>query len=379
MTRRVLKCLEGRVFWPWALSLLLHLSLAQAQPSGKPSWQEEWERLQAAAKKEGRVVVWGPPGAEARQALTSGFQKAFPAIEVEYTGASGSKVAPRLLAERKAGQYLVDIHIGGTTTMLESLLPAGALDPIRPALIRPDAIDPNKWWQGRLDFSDQAAKYNLVFSTNVKTPAAINPRIVKKESLRSYWDLIGAKWQGRIGMRDPMTAGPGLATATFWYAQPSLGKEFIRNFFMQQKITLSRDDRQLLEWVARGDYLVAVAPSELHATGLKSKGLPIELVRAEQLKESSYLTAGFGSVVLVNQAPHPNAARLYLNWLLSREGQTEWSRVSGYVSRRLDVPRDHLDPALIPQEGVTYQPNYKEEYVRLREEILALLEGILNR
>ena len=49
------------------------------------------------------------------------------------------------------------------------------------------------------------------------------------------------------------------------------------------------------------------------------------------------------------------------------------------MSRRLDVPRDHLDPVLIPQEGARYQPNYKEEYVNLRDEILRWLGGVLKR
>jgi iron(III) transport system substrate-binding protein len=271
------------------------------------------------------------------------------------------------------------MHIGGTTTMLESLLDAKVLDPIRPALILPDVTDPKKWLQGSLDFSDREEKYDLVFSTNVKTPAAVNPQLVKKDLLRSYWDLLHPQWSGKIVMRDPLNAGPGLATATFWYAQRGLGKEFMQKFFTQQKVVFSGDDRQMLEWVARGDYLIAVAPSELQATGLKSKGLPLELLRAEQFKESSYLTAGFGSVVLINRAPHPNAAKLYLNWLLSKEGQLEWSRGSGYFSRRLDVPHSHLDPVLIPQEGIRYQPNYKEEYVRLREEILTWLGGVLNK
>lgn len=358
--------------------LLVSCGIAQAQSvkSGGPS---EWEQVLTAAKKEARVVVMGPPGAEARQALTTGFQKSFPGIEVEYNGAAGAKTSPRIVAERNAGQFLVDLHVGGTTTMLESLIPARVLDPIRPALILPDVLDSNKWWQGRLDFADREGKYNLVFSTNVKTPIAINPQTVKKESIRSYWDLLDPKWQGKIVMRDPTGAGPGLATATFWYADSRIGKEFMRKFFAPGHVVLANDDRQTLEWIARGQYLIVVAPSELHATGLKAKGLSVDLVRAEQFKESSYLTAGFGSVALFNRAPHANAAKVYLNWLLTKDAQTDWSKSSGYLSRRLDVPRDHIDPTLIPQDGVSYQPNYKEEYVRLRDEVTTFIDGVLKK
>ena len=62
----------------------------------------------------------------------------------------------------------------------------------------------------------------------------------------------------------------------------------MQKLFTQQKVIFSSDDRQMLEWVARGEYLVATAPSELHANGLKSKGLPIELLRAGQFEEGSY-------------------------------------------------------------------------------------------
>jgi ABC-type Fe3+ transport system substrate-binding protein len=81
----------------------------------------------------------------------------------------------------------------------------------------------------------------------------------------------------------------------------------------------------------------------------------------------------------MNRAPHPNAARLYLNWLLSKEGQTDWSRASSYPSRRLDGPRDHLNPESLPQEGKSYLPTYKEEYFKYNDEAEALIIELLKR
>lgn len=359
-----------------ALLILLGVPLAQAQIS-EPTRQEEWARVLAAAKKEGRVVVLGPPGADVRNALTLPFQTSYPGIVVEYSGASGATIVPRLMTERRAGQYLVDVHVGGTTTMLVNLRPAGILDPIRPALIRPEVTDPSKWWQGLLDFADREARYNLVFSTNVKAPLAVNAQTLKPE-LHSYWDLTHPKWSAKLAMRDPTTAGSGNVTAVFWYAHPALGKDFMRKLFTQQKVAFTRDDRQLLEWVARGDRPIGIAHSDLVATQLKAKGFPLEVIGAEHFKEGSYITPGFGSVALINRAPHPNAAKVYLNWLLSKEGQTEWSKAAGYASRRLDVSRDHLHPSLVPKEGISYQPNYKEEYVKLTEEVFRFLREILK-
>jgi iron(III) transport system substrate-binding protein len=363
--------------WFLFLALLMPHAGAQTKP-GNPSWRVEWDRLVEAAKKEGKVIIFGPPGSNARQALADSFQNTFPEIKVEYQGATGAKTAPRILSEQRAGIHAVDIHVGGTTTMLESLLPAKVLDAIPPNLILPEVLDSSKWLQGKLDYSDSVGRYNLVFTAAVKVPAAVNPQMVKLEEIRSYWDLLSSKWSGKIAMRDPTGAGPGLATATFWYAHPGLGVKFMRDLFNKQQLTLSRDDRQLLEWVVRGRYAMVISPSELEANGLKAKGVSIEMMGAEKFKEGSYLTAAFGSVALIARAPHPNAAKVYLNWLLTRDGQTQWTKLSGYPSRRLDVPRDHLNPMLVPDERVEYQANYKEEFVRLKGDILKLLTELVK-
>ena len=362
--------------WVLVLGLALFLISSGAQAQ---SWKTEWEKTVAAAKKEGKLVLWGPPGANVREAYAEGFQKAFPGIEVDYTGATGSKQGPRLLAERRAGVYLVDVLTQGTTTMLQTLMPQNALDPIPPALILPEVTDPKNWWQNKLEFSDDEGKYNLVFASYVKTPIAINPKLVNLQEIRSYRDLLNPKWSGKIAMKDPTGPGPGLATATFWYTEPGLGPDFIRKFFGSQKIVRSDNDRQLLEWLVQGKYAIVIAPSEFTATGLKAKGLPVDLVGGEHLKEGSYLTAGNGSIALINRAPHPNAAKVFLNWVLGRQGQTLMTQGLGYASRRLDVTRDHLDPIVVPREGGKYQANYKEEYVNMKGKILALLQEVLAR
>ena len=369
--------------WGWIAVLLLaalfsNVDIVEAQVRGLAA-KGEWERIVEAAKKEGQVVIFGPAGPNARQALADGFESRYPGIKVEFTGGSGAKLSSRLLAERRAGVYTVDLVLTGTTTMLESLLPAGVMEPIPQKLILPEVTDTSKWWQGRLDYSDEAEKYNLVFTAAVKVPITVNPEMVKAGEFRSYGDLLNPKWAGKMAMRDPTAAGPGLATATFWYAHPALGRKFMQELFLKQKVVFSQDDRQVLEWAAHGKYAVIIAPNELNVTELKSRGLPLESVGAEKFKEGSYLTTANGSVALIDRPPHPNAAKLYVNWLLSRDGQTQWTRLSGYLSRRLDVPRDHVDPIGIPKDGFEYQANYKERFVRLKGEIIPFLRQLLQR
>lgn len=102
-------------------------------------------------------------------------------------------------------------------------------------------------------------------------------------------------------MRDPTAARPGLATATFWYAQHGLGKEFMRQLFAKQKVVLSHDERQLLEWLVQERYAIVISPSETARTGLKAKGLHADLVGAELFKGPHFLTKSLDPACRFNQ------------------------------------------------------------------------------
>jgi len=148
----------------------------------------EWDRIVAAAKREGKIVIMGPGGALTRVALTQGFQTKYPEIQIDYSGSRGSQIPPKVLNERGARQYRVDLVVGGTTTMIAGLMRPGVLDPIHPYLAGPD-IEPTAWWDGQLDFADTARKYVLVMMGYVKAPLAYNPRVVSVDGLKSYSDL----------------------------------------------------------------------------------------------------------------------------------------------------------------------------------------------
>src|SRR5262245_9769280 len=129
-----------------ALALLLcFVGLASAGSA----WQEEWDRVLQSAKKEGKVALIGPVGADRRDALTIPFEKKY-GIAVEYHADSGAGILPQLSAERKADRYLWDVVVTGTTTGLETLLPARVLDPLEANLILPEVKDLKLWRNGAL-------------------------------------------------------------------------------------------------------------------------------------------------------------------------------------------------------------------------------------
>lgn len=335
--------------------------------------QSEWERTLALAKKEGRVVVYGPPGADTRVAMMDGFKKAYPDINLEYIGAEGSQIAPKILGERRGGIFLVDVHMGGTTTILSSLKSIAV--PIEPLIILPEARDTKAWLDGRFDFSDREGRLNLVFTNTLKVPVAYNTQIVDGSKLRgvSYWEFTKPEWKGKVLLTDPRVAGPGLATAIFYYTTPGLGVEFMRAL-SANGVILGRDQRLMAEWVGRGRNPIHLSPSDLEQRSLQREGMPLDFIL--EMKEGTYVTSAFGSVIFMDKAPHPHAGQVFLNWLLSRDGQTIWSRVSGYPSRRIDIPTDHLDPLSIPKAGMKYSYNYKEEFVELRTKVRDLINEI---
>ena len=337
-----------------------------------------WDRIVQDAKREGRIVVIGPQGTEARDALTQGFQAKYPEIAVEFTPLAGNQIAPKLLNELAAGQFLTDLVITGTTTALESLRPADAIVPVPPFLDGPNIRDQSVWLGGKWSFSDEAAEYNLVFSAYIKEGFVYNPNVVSAAEFKSYRDLLDPKWKGKIVVRNPTAAGGGLSHFTYFYATESLGKDYIQRFFAQD-ITIANDDRQILDFVAREQYPIAIGVSNILTNEFIERGLPVKLLDSAALQEGSYITAGNGSFAIVRGAPHPNALRVYLDYLLSRDGQAEWTREIGFATLRQDVAKDKVDPLLVPKPGVQYMENHGERYVKMREEVVTFLNTVLPR
>src|SRR5581483_818748 len=138
---------------------------ATAHAAELPKWQTEWEQTLAAAKKEGEISFYGSQGYEK---VFEVFQKRYPEIKVNaVTNMRGSEHGARVMTERRAGKYLVDLFINGVVTPIQVYLKANILEPIRPQLILPEVVDESKWWEGKHHYADPEGKYIFVFQGNV--------------------------------------------------------------------------------------------------------------------------------------------------------------------------------------------------------------------
>lgn len=329
-------------------------STEESRPSSKEAWQTEWDKVVKAGQREGIVVAHTGYSAETLRAISSAFRQKF-GIETEFISGRGAELRARFFNERRAGIYNIDLLFRGASGMIADQKPVNALDPLEPLLLLPEVVDPKVWWGGKLNWIDDE-HYIFGYFAYPSGELAINTSFVSSEELKSWKDLLAPKWKGKISLNDPTTSGSGNS----WFyimAKEIVGMDYMRQLAKQEPVIL-RDLRLQAEWIAAGKYPVAIAHGSAVIPEFVRAGVPIV---EKVLAEGAYITAGFGAISLVNKAPHPNASRVFVNWVLSRDGQTLISRVQGNQSARLDVPTDHLPPIAIRQEGVKYADSRSEK------------------
>ena len=337
----------------------------------KPSWQLEWEKTVDGAKKEGKLSLYLYQGDGELAAVADAFHKKYPEIAITTVTGRGSQLGPRIMAERRAEKYLVDVYIGGPTTPYTVFYRAQVLEPIKPALILPEVLDESKWWQGKHHYIDPEGKHIFVFVGNASGGyVAYNSKLADAGKFNSYWDFLDAKWKGKILSMDPSESGRQRIGVRILYYTPELGPEFLRRLYGEMGVTLTREIRQATDWLAGGKFSICFFCSGVPEA--KKQGLPVDEFRVTQWRETQAVSAGStGSLVLLNRAPHPNAAKLFMNWFLSREGQAALQKVANtsvsvLESMRIDISREPVAPEERRVEGVKYLLSDRPEFMDMQ-------------
>jgi ABC-type Fe3+ transport system substrate-binding protein len=353
------------------LATIFLSSGAFAQDSAK------WDALVAAAKKEGKVVVNGPPDAVVRKALPEAFKAKY-GITVEYVGQRGSDTTAKLRSERGSGIYTVDVAFGGSTGLATTYYAEKFIVPLKPELIDPDVTDPKKWKKGKLWFTDPEEMYVLRLFNTAGPIVFINTNLVKPSELQSAQDLLNPKWRGKIGAHDPTTAGSGNGQSTRFYLE--FGEEFLKKLYVDQQPVINRDRRQLTDGVARGALMLALDAEDEQLRKLKDDGLPIQAIY--KFKDmGGTVSSGIGQVVLLDKAPNPNAARLFVNWVASKEGLEVFSRARGEAPTRNDINAEaYLPKEIIPDPAASYFDVHDwNEGVTARKKVMGIMQQLLRK
>lgn len=333
-------------------------------------WQAQWDALVEAAKQEGTVVVSGPPTAEVRTQLAGAFKRRF-GIDLEYLGGRTTELMARLKVERAAGQYTVDAMVAGAQSAYTDAYPDKMLAPIPPVLIHPEATDPTKWLRGSQWYMDPDNQYILRITNYLSLTLATNTEFVRDE-ITSFRDLLKPEYRGKISVYDPIRPGTGWNTAN--YLLHTLGEDYVKALYQDQQPGVSNDYRMLSDWMARGRYPISLGLGSEDIERLRKDGFPIT-PRRDFADAAGIVTAGFGLVMLLQPAPHPNAAKLFVNWIAMKEGGEVYNRAQMSVSARTDVDNAWAPEYSVPVPGVEYFDTYDWNFTvnaRVPEEIARL-------
>jgi len=313
------------------LSTVIGFTSAALAQSPDLAWRVEWGNTIEAAKKEGKVVVSIPASAELRQALEEGFKRQFPGIVQEVFPAPGGSNINRIVEEDKGGVHYFDIHVGGTSSIITGMLTADLLEPLAALMILPSVKKTTNWWGDHI-WADKSGRYIYMFLAYLTETIWFNTKELRPEEVRSYDDLLNPKLKGRIAILDPRIPGSGQSTWSFlWKIN---GEEYLRKL-VHQRLIVGRNQRQLAESLANGTAALSIGLSYYSFSPFIKAGFLLKPLPAP--KEGTYASSGSGNVVALKKAPHPNAAKVYINWLLSREGQEIFTNVLNQPTRRLDV------------------------------------------
>jgi iron(III) transport system substrate-binding protein len=301
-----------------------------------------WEDVVKGAEKEGEVTVYATNSVGDLQVIWDAFKKKFPKIKLNATGISTtSEIVTKVMAERRAGQFLVDVMLGAPGATYNSFYRGKALDPMPPALVMPEVADLSKWWKGRHRYVDPENQFVFVYQSSLYGPPVYtNTKLVNLDSIRSVWDILDPKWKGKMIGLWPRANYVSTALL-FMYHHPQVGPKFLERLYSEMDITYFSDFRQGTDWLAAGKYQICVLCRLRRA---HEQGLPVSEVSPYHFKEAPGIGSNNGAIVLMNNHPHTNAARLFINWYLSREGQIAFRQANNTLeddtttSMREDLP-----------------------------------------
>ena len=359
-----------------AASILLSAALSYAGEA-RQTQADDWDKILARARQDGRVTLGSNLGTpEFRQGVTTAFAKRY-GVTLEIRVLEGAELVAVAGRECAAGRASMDVLLSGLSELI-TLHPKGCLAPVKTKLLLPEVADGKYWRGGNLKFNDLEGQYLLQLSEFASFGRLLfNTDLIKPQELRTTADLLKPKFKGKIAGFDPRISGAGQATAA--YLLTTFGEDYIRKLYLDQSVVYSTNHRQLSDWVARGNYFMALGVQERGFDPFMKEGFPLKVLNSLD-DAPGYLLGGSGVVKVVKDSPHPDGAIVLLNWLASKEGQEIVSRTVDQPSRRVDVQLDDVPSYLYPKPGVKYLDTYSHDfYTKKRPEVMKVLANLLGR
>jgi ABC-type Fe3+ transport system substrate-binding protein len=289
------------------------------------------------AKKEGQVVWYTTLIVnQAIRPLQEAFEKKYPGVKLQYSRADDAPTALKLLSEGRAGRVQADVF--DSLYAMMAVARAGLIAPYRPPNIdqfSAELKDRNGLWTALLVY---------VFSAGVNTSM-----VPLDQAPKTYADLLDPKWKGKIGWHASSFAGAaGFVGSVLTSMGEERGMDYLRALSRQRLINVEASSRTVLDQVIAGEYPLSLMIFINHAVISARKGAPSAWLKIEPMP------VALDAISLLKDAPHPNAAKLLIDFLTSEDGQ-EVLRRADYLPALPAVPT--MAPGLRPADG-KYQATY---------------------
>jgi ABC-type Fe3+ transport system substrate-binding protein len=345
-----------------------------AQAQAPTDWQAgapaEWARILEAGQKEGQITVAAFAGLGDK--MGAAFKRDT-GIQMNFLGGSSTEQSIRMEAEARAKNLTIDCLLGGGRE-LGPMMRDGMLEPVAPQLMLPGVTDPKNFRGGKLKWMDNSQTYLIQGAQYVFGWLVVNKDMVKLDEVNTWKKLLDPKWRGKIASYDLRGPGPGQGSAAALYR--IFGIDYIKEFFVDQKVNFTTDNRGLVEGVVRGQTAIAFGAIQQDVERFRSAGFNnLAIVLPDDMP--GYLTGGFSVLKQAKGVPHPNAAKVFINWYMSRPGQEVYESVMLETSRRLDVNTGVPD-YLVPRPGVNYYEAFSEEEYFSRNDVIGLINKTLG-
>jgi ABC-type Fe3+ transport system substrate-binding protein len=358
----------------------------------------EWDDTLAKAKKEAQLT-WSTNATASYglQPILDEFTRKT-GVKITFDVAPGGPMVDRTLAARQGGKYEMNLFSTSAGGSGQRMVAANALQPLEPLLFLPDVVDASNWWKDQHWYADAGNKFLFSYAAEA-TPSSqrvlYNKNMVTQadlDALKSDWDWLQPKWAGKIVALDP--TGPiSVNGYPDSYRFPWLGPDYAKKLFDKQlNVTFVRDFRLAVDGIVSGKWAFGIMLGGLGDSDLLDlikQGAPIAISNKAFAGEPLLLNASepTQTIALADKAPSPNAAKLFLNWFLSKEGQTFRQESAAQVvspTLRTDVtatrminsalavdPKvDYLfyskDPAYSVESGVKAYAAVKSLYTEMR-------------
>lgn len=335
----------------------------------------EWQALIEAAKAEGGVTVL------ANANLGDDFSAAFTAdTGVPMTLAVGEhgEGRARFYRETETGQATFEVFIGGRSSY--ELADKGLLAAVAPMLILPEVTDGANWRDGAMPWIDKSKTYLPMPIGYVSAFVLINKDILDPASVKVWDDLLKPELAGRIAMHDPtVPGGTGAGASVSLFIAEAKGQAYLESLYGTQIGETTADYRQLVDWVARGTYPVALGTRALDIERYREEG--VENLQVLNMQDvPGYISGGTSIMAIPASAPNKAAAQVFANWFLSRPGQAAFSRAARAPSFRTDVAGGDWPDYLNPEPGRVYINQYDQNWAETVEPGLrTVLDEVLSK